>query len=233
MNNFISNATKDLFTKKILLVSLLPLAIAALALGLLFWLFGGVLSGLVESLFLHIPYIGSWKWLQNSINAVGGVLLYSELLIIVSVMIVGIVADKVVIYINDQHYHNAKKGFGTLAKSIIVSLKQNIIYIILLIFLFPLFFIPIIGLIVHLLLWYILIKKPLFFDSVALYATKDEYKRLMKSDRLQTISLTLMSASLFFIPVIGVFIYVFQLVVFAHYNLSRLLKIRESEKALS
>ena len=227
MGNFFSNALKDLFSGKIFMLAMVPIIIAALLWGVIFWLAGGWIGGLIDSLISHIPYIGSWHWFQNSISKIGGLFLYGELLIITSVMLAGIVADKLVELINNKHYHNKMLGFGTLAGSIAVSLKQNIIYILLVMFLFPTFFIPIAGYLIHIILWYILIKKPLMYDSAALYANKDEYEKLLHLDHIKTMLLTLLSAAMFLLPVIGSFIYIFQLLVFAHYNLSRLAKIRK------
>jgi len=73
----------------------------------------------------------------------------------------------------------------------------------------------------------LLIKKPLFYDSLAMYANRKEYTHLLKADRGQTFVITLVAASLFLIPLIGVFIYVLQLLFFANYNLQRLAMDRE------
>jgi len=107
-----------------------------------------------------------------------------------------------------------------------VALKQNLIFIVLFIIFLPLIFVPVLNIIVHIFLWATLIKKPNFYDSIAMYANKEEFKILQKRDKLKTNIIALISASLFLIPVVGVFVYVVQLLMFAHFNLSRLKAIR-------
>jgi len=227
MLNIFFKALKDLVNKKIFITSLIPLLIAASIWGILFYLLGKPINSFIESLLSYVPLIGESHWFQSAVESIGGVLLYYELVIMTSVMIVGIIADKIVDIINDKYYHNKKRGFGTTTGSVLIALKQNVIFFILLIITFPLLFIPVLNIFIHIFLWFILIKKPNFYDSVAMYTTKDEYKKLQTNNRLMTNGITFISASLFLIPVIGVFIYIVQLLMFTHFNLQRLKELRQ------
>ena len=226
MLEIITKSIKDLFDKRILFTSLVPIVIAALFWGLVFFMFHDSVNNFLTWIIQHIPFVGDAQWLKDIIASVGGIFVYYELLIITSVMIVGMVADKIIGIINNKYYHNEKRGFGTVAESLFIAVKQNVIFLVLFILLLPAMFVPILNIFVHIFLWSILIKKPTFYDSIAIYATKDEFKKLEKSNKLSTWAITMISSSLFLIPIFGVFVYIFQLLMFAHYNLKRLQGLR-------
>ncbi len=219
-------ALKDLIDKKIFFTALIPLLVAASIWGILFDLLSDSINSTMESFLSYVPFIGESHWFVSAVESIGGMLLYYELVIMTSVMIVGIIADKIVDIVNDKYYNNDKKGFGTTIGSVFIALKQNLIFFILFIITSPLLFVPALNIFIHIFLWFVLIKKPNFYDSVAMYATKDEYKKLKTSDKLTTNSIALISASLFLIPIIGIFIYIVQLLMFAHFNLQRLKELR-------
>ena len=226
MIEIILNAFKDLFNKKILLTSLIPIMIAAVFWGVVFFIFHTNISQFVSYLVSHIPFIGDKSWVHSLVETVGGVLIYYELLITTSIMIVGIIADKVVDEVNDKHYHLEKRGFGSTIESIFISLKQNILFFGLFIIFIPAMFVPVLNVFVHLFLWSILIRKPTFYDSVSTYATKDEFNTLQNTNKPTMMIITIISASLFLIPVVGIFVYILQLLMFTHFNLKRLKGLR-------
>jgi len=226
MIEVILRAFGDLFNKKILLTSLIPIAIAAAFWGIVFFIFHTNITSFVTYLVGHIPFIGNKSWVKDLVEAAGGILIYYELLIITSVMIVGVIADKIVDEINAQYYYNDKMGFGSVMESILISLKQNVIFMVLFILFIPAMFVPVLNILVHLFLWVVLIKKPTFYDSIAMYATRDEFNTLQNTDKTTLTLITILSASLFLIPVIGIFVYIVQLLLFAHFNLKRLQTLR-------
>jgi len=226
MVEIILKSFKDLFDKKILFTSLIPIAIAALFWGTIFFIFHSSINQFIIYLLSHIPFIGDKGWVHSLVETAGGVVIYYELLITTSVMIVGIIADKIVDVINSKYYHVEKRGFGTITESIFISLKQNILFFILFIIFIPAMFIPVLNIFVHLFLWSILLKKPTFYDSIATYATRDEFNTLKNTNKFTLTAITIISASLFLIPVIGIFIYILQLLMFTHFNLKRLQSLR-------
>ncbi len=220
-----AKSLKDFFDPKILLISLVPITGAAFIWGVIFYVFSGQIDSALGKWLAHIPFLDN-EWARSTVEIVGGIVIYYELLIITAVMIVGLIADTVVDRVNGKSYRLEKNGFGTLTGSMISSLKSNLLFMLLFVLFLPLLFVPAINIFVHLFLWMILIKTPLFYDSIAMYATREEYKRLKKSNRLSIFTIALGSASLFLIPVVGVFIYVLQLLFFTHFNLQRLAKMR-------
>jgi len=226
MIDILLKSLKDVFDKEILFVSLIPIIVAALFWGIVFFIFHTQINSFFAYIADHIPFISDSNWIKNIIETIGGIFIYYELLIITSVMIVGIIADKIVDKINKKYYNLEKKGFGTLFGSLSISLKQNIIFILLFLVLIPVMFIPMLNILANLILWTILIKEPMYYDSIAMYATKSEYKQLQKNNKLKIIIIAFLSASLFLVPLFGVFVYVLQLLIFTHFNLSKLQEIR-------
>lgn len=220
-----AKSLRDFIRPKILFLSLLPITLAALIWAAVFYLFHAQIDAALGNLLERIPFI-SVEWAKNALEWVGGIFIYYELLIITAVMIVGLIADTVVGMVNARSYQLEKKGFGSLTGSVLISLRSNLYFIILLVLFLPTLFIPGVNIIVHLLLWLVLIRMPLFYDSVAMIATRDEYEQLRKQNRWRRFLIGLSSASLFLIPVIGIFIYVLQLLFFTHFNLQRLSVLR-------
>ena len=212
---------------KILLISLLPITLAAIFWGLLFYLFQAQIDAALEAfLARRVPFINA-DWAAAIVGVIGGIFIYYELLLITAVMIVGLIADVVVGRINKKQYQLQKRGFGSLSGSLLISLRSNAFFIILFVITLPLLFVPVLNILLHLFLWVVLIKSPLFYDSISMYATREEYRALKSTGRWRTRGIAYLAASLFLIPVVGVFIYVLQLIFFAHYNLERLAVMRE------
>lgn len=221
MFGIFAKSLRDFIRPKILFVSVLPITLAALFWAAIFYYFHAQIDVVLGKLLESIPFI-SVEWAKNALEWVGGIFIYYELLIITAVMIVGLIADTVVAMVNARSYQLEKMGFGSLTGSILISLRSNLYFLILFVLFLPTLFIPGVNIVVHLFLWLVLIRMPLFYDSVAMIATREEYQQLRKQNRWQRFMIGLSSASLFLIPVIGVFIYVLQLLFFIHFNLQRL-----------
>ena len=183
MLEILIKSIKDIFDKKILFTSLVPIIIAAIFWGIVFFVFHSQINDFFVYLISHIPFISDSNWIKNIIEVIGGIFIYYQLLIITSTLIAGVIADKIVNRINEKYYHLKKQGFGSFIGSIAITLKYNLIFIILFIIFLPAMFIPGINVLVNIILWMILIKEPIFYDSVAFYATKNEYQ-ILKQDKL-------------------------------------------------
>ena len=228
MLEIIINSIKDLFDRKILFTSLIPITVAAVFWGIVFFVFHSQINGFFVYITNHIPFISGAEWIKNIIEAIGGIFIYYQLLILTSTMIVGIIADKIVNRINEKYYHLNKQGFGSFIGSIGVTLKYNLIFIVLFIIFLPSMFIPGLNVFVNIILWVILIKNPIFYDSVSIYASKEEYQILKTKNKTTTLIIAILGAILFLIPVLGVFVYIAQLLLFTHYNLRRLKELRNN-----
>ena len=222
----LKKSLRDIFDEKILFLSLIPIFISIVFWGILFYIFYDDINQYIKKLIEYIPFIQDGSFIATIIETIGGGFIYYQLVIITSMTIVGIVADKVVDRINEKYYLLEKHGFGTVTESIWISIKQNFIFMFLFILFIPLMFVPIINIIINVFLWTILLKKPLFYDSISGFANKNEFELLWQRDKLQLNIITILNASLFLIPFLGVFVYIIQLIIFTHFNLERLYEIR-------
>lgn len=216
---------RDFLHFRILMLSFLPILGAALFWGGVLFLFAEQINALLLGWMSRIPLVDT-EWAVDAVELIGGLVVFYQLMIATAVMIVGLIADGVVDRINLRRYQLVKNGFGTLSGSIWTSLKSNLLFILLFVLFLPLVFVPVLNIVVQLWLWMLLIKKPLFYDSVAMYASPEEYRQLIQAQRGKSFLLTLVSASLFLIPLVGVFIYVLQLLFYTNYNLERLALMR-------
>ncbi|NPA54972.1 MAG: EI24 domain-containing protein [Epsilonproteobacteria bacterium] len=230
MIHVLLNAIRDIFDKRIISIALIPVLISSIAWGIIFWIFHPQLQTLITQLLLHIPFLPHDTWFAQGIELFVGGILYYQLVILTSVTLVGLVADKIIQEVNNKHYLLEKKGFGDTLTSILISLKQNLIFIILFILSLPSLFIPALNLMVNIALWMILIRKPMFYDSLASFATKEEFEYLQNHDKFDTFVVTFISALLFFVPILGIFVYIIQLLFFTHFNLDRLKTLRLTSK---
>ncbi|GEM_PF-2162101 len=212
---------KDFFDKKILLISIVPMLISAVVLGSILLIFSNNIHEFFIWIMSHIPFING-ELVAGITQGLFVILIFYELIIISSVLFVGIVTDSVVDRINAKHYNLEKRGFGTLLGSMAKAIKSNIIFIILFIILIPTLFIPFLNILIHLLLWSILIKEPMFYDSLAFYANKEEFEQIKQKNKFKIWFISFVSSALFLLPMIGVFLYVLQLIIFTHFNLQNL-----------
>jgi len=230
MLSVIAKSLRDFMRPSILFMSLLPITLAAIFWAIIFYFFWGQIDALLITLLEHIPFI-SVDWAKSAIELLGGVFVYYELLIVTAVMVVGLIADRVVDKVNARSYQLGKQGFGSLRGSMLISLRSNLFFVILFVLFLPTLFIPVVNIIVHLFLWVVLIRAPLFYDAVAMVATREEFRQLKKNNRGRNFLIAVLAASLFLIPVIGVFIYVLQLLFFCHHNLQQLSLMRAQTPA--
>jgi len=228
MLEIIINSIKDIFDRKILFTSLIPIIIAAIFWGIVFFIFHSQINGFFVYITNHIPFISGTDWIKNIIEAIGGIFIYYQLLILTSTMIAGIIADKIVDRVNEKYYHLKKEGFGSFIGALGITLKYNLIFIVLFIIFLPAMFVPGLNIFVNIILWVILIKNPIFYDSVAMYTSKEEYQILKNKNKTTTLVIAILGAIFFLIPVLGVFVYIAQLLLFTHYNLRRLKELRNN-----
>ncbi len=226
MSKILIKSFGDFFDKKILLLSFVPVFISVVFLGIIFFIFSDSINQFFVWIVGHIPFV-SGDFLSSIVQGILGIIIFYELVLVMSVLFVGFIADSVVDRINKKHYHLKKLGFGTFLGSMAKAVKSNILFIILFIILIPTMFIPFLNVLIHVFLWLVLIKSPMFYDSLAFYATKDQFERIKKSNRFQIWVLSFLAASLFLIPIFGIFSYVLQLILFTHFSLSRLQKIQD------
>jgi len=211
MKSTISKSLKDILSMDVILF-VIKIAIASLALSsIVVWLFWDGVKSMVGSYISWIP----WEWLQTTGAGMVSILMIYILFIIIVSLLTSLTSEKLLIKIAKKHYPNVKVvGSPSISRSIMLTLKTSILFLLLFVLFIPLLFIPIFGQIVMLYLWSILIKQPTIHDVSSLFMfDKKHYKK--KSKRATIIAMT---ASLFnYIPVLNIFTPVFAQIMFLHH----------------
>ncbi len=214
-------ALKDFFNPKILGYAILPILLAGALLGGFFYMIESYLVEFFAYLASFIPFV-SKEWIASVSTAAVGIVVFYEFWLMSALILVGLVSDKVVDAINEKYYHLEKKGFGTTIGSIVSALKANAIYIFLLLIISPLLLIPGVNLLIHILLWMLMLKAPMYYDACAFYANKQEFKEISKENKKELRLITFFSALMLLIPFVGVFLYIYQLILYTHASLTQL-----------
>ena len=224
MIGLIAKSFKDFLRPKILFYALVPILLAGVLLAGLFYLLHTQISGSFATIASYIPFV-SQVWVQRISESFLGLFLFYEFWIMTALVLVGLISDKVVDTINDKYYHLEKKGFGTVGGSVLSALKSNMLFLILFILTSPLLLIPVVNILLHVWLWMVMLKSPMYYDACAFYASREEFNSIQKKHKNGLRMVTLFSASLLLIPFLGVFLYILQLIVYTHFSLEKLQKI--------
>ncbi len=225
MIEIILKSLKDFIHPKIFFYALIPILMAATILSGLFYLLHTQIEGYFITLASYIPFVSA-EWVQKISESFLGLFIFYEFWIMLALILVGLISDKVVDFINEKYYQLEKVGFGTMYGSIFSALKSNAIFVLLFILTSPLLLIPGLNILLHLLLWMVMLKEPMYYDACAFYATKEEYKGIKQRYKKGLRFITLLSASLLFIPFLGVFLYILQLIIYTHFSLSKLQQLK-------
>jgi hypothetical protein len=212
---------KDFLHPKILLLSLVPFVLASIFLGILFYLIHTQIAGFFPLIASYIPFVSA-QWVQGISESFLGAFIFYEFWVMLALVFVGLISDKVVDTINNKYYHLEKKGFGSMTGSIFCALKSNTLFLLLFIITSPLLLIPGMNIFLHVLLWMVMLKAPMYYDACAFYATKEEFEMIKKKHKSELRLITFLSACLLLIPFVGVFLYVLELIMYTHFSLSKL-----------
>ncbi|NKQ40869.1 MAG: hypothetical protein HF962_04790 [Sulfurovum sp.] len=214
MKQTIKQSLQDLFSKEVILfvikIGMLSIAISITTV----WLFWDNLTALVESFLSWIP----WEWLQGAGAGIINLLLVYILFTIVVSILTSLMSENLLRKLIKRHYPSiSASGTATIKRSIWLTLKATVIFLLLFLIAIPLIFIPVIGQAVMLYLWSVLIKEPTIYDVTALFDHAEE----IKSSKSKGYSILAMIASMFnYIPILNLFTPIFAQILFLHYVLS-------------
>jgi len=213
MNKIIIKSFRDIFSKTVLLFTLKVTLISAVITVIIAWLFGGMLTGFVKSYLSGIP----WEWLQTTGASVATIAIAYMLFIITISVITSLMIEPLLIQLAAKHYPNKPvTGSPNIVKSLMLSLKAGLIFLITFLFTFPVMFIPLVGAVWMLWLWSLLIKEPTLYDVGSLFITD---KTELKAKKKGTTLLAMIAAAFNYIPVINIFAAVFAQILFLHHVL--------------
>jgi len=213
MNQTITKSFKDIFSKTVLLFTLKVTLVSAAVTAVVIWLFGGMLTGFVKSYLGWIP----WEWLQTTGASVATVAIAYMLFIITISIVTSLMAEPLLIELAAKHYPDrAVTGSPNIAKSLMLSLKAGMIFLIIFLFTFPVMFIPLVGAVWMLWLWSLLIKEPTLYDVGSLFITDNAE---LKAKKRGTTLLSMIAAAFNYIPIVNIFAAVFAQILFLHHVL--------------
>ena len=213
MNQTITKSFRDIFSKAVLLFTLKVTLISAVVTAVVAWLFGGMLTGFVKSYLSWIP----WEWLQTTGASVATVAIAYMLFIITISIVTSLMVEPLLIELAAKHYPDRPvTGTPNIVKSLILSLKAGLIFLVIFLFTFPVMFIPLVGAVWMLWLWSLLIKEPTLYDVGSLFITD---KTELKAKKKGTTILSMIAAAFNYIPVVNIFAAVFAQILFLHHVL--------------
>ena len=210
MINIIKKSLQDILSPTVLMF------ILKVGLGsILFWIatlwyFWGSFSSFTTSFLSWIPF----EWLRESVIYVAAPLVGYILIIVTISTLTSLYSEKVLIALAKKHYPKVNVvASPSIGGSIGATLSSTLLFLFLVIILFPFLFIPVLGQALMLYLWSILLKAPTVHDVGGLFITdKKELKQKRKKSNLIA-----MIASLFnYIPLLNIFAPLFAQIMFLH-----------------
>ena len=207
---------EDFLDSKILKYTFLPFLLSMIFWGVVFFLFSDKIYSFLLGYIQHLPFSSG---IESILSGLGSVIVIAVLYYLAVISTLGIFSsffiDHIVLRINEKHYGCVAKKptFKDTLKGIAVSLKSFFIYIVLFIFTFWMLFIPVVNIFYQMFMWSVLNKKPLVFDSSYLFMEPSEFE---KAANIKIWILVFISSLIYFIPVLGLFGYTFQLILITH-----------------
>jgi hypothetical protein len=174
-------------------------------------------SAFVASIVSHIPYIGSFEFVKSGSSYLLALATGYILVIVTISILTSLYAPKVIIKLAKKEYPGVVvRDQSKMVKSIAITIKSSIIFLLLFIILSPIIiFVPIVGQILMLWLWALLLKEPTFYDVSSLFQEKKEIKSQ------KTLWIIAVVASLFnYIPFLNIFATLFAYIMFMHWYLN-------------
>lgn len=182
-------------------------------------IFWDLYSSVIGIFIQKIPLVGSWEWVQSGGSFIISLIIGYMLVIITISAFTSLFSEPILKKLAKKHYPSVNVvGTPSITKSLILTLKASVVFLLVFLLSFPLLFIPVLGQIWMLWLWAILIKEPTTYDVGSLFiADKDTLKAKSK-----TSGITAMLASLFnYIPLLNIFAPVFAQILFLHQILGK------------
>jgi len=205
--SILSKSIKDLFTKKMLMYSIMPFIVSMIILYILFFIVAGlgvdqlttmdvqttqttIQNGIphTESFQATLAGTGIMKFLMSSaltswiatflIYTIGGLMtLYAS--IFVALLVIGFLTHAILQEIHYRHYQDvAMIGYSNAIEGIFLTLKWVFIMILLFFVFIPLYFIPIINIVAFNFPLYYFFHKMMTYDVSSVICTKEEAMKI-------------------------------------------------------
>jgi len=220
----VSKALKDALDPKMIALGVLPLLIGIFFWGTLFLSFG-------ESLYeaLALPMEGYFSGVEGSflrsiLNFFVGAFVYLFIfvlfllaVVITNALLASFYAPLVAIFLQKKHYPNVMiEGFGGVWDSVLFFMKTLSIFLLLLLAAIPFYFIPLVGFLVPIVIFFWFFRKNMIFDVGSTVLSKEEYEDITVTFKGRINMTCLVAYSSGYIPVLNFFAGVFQLLLLTH-----------------
>jgi len=214
MKNTISKSIQDILSPEVLLF-VLKIGFGSILLwAIILWSLWDSYSNFIALYIQKIPLVGSWEWVQSGGSFFIALVVAYMLIIITISAFTSLFSEPLLKKLAKKHYPAVEAtGSPNVSKSVLLTLKASMIFLLVFLVSFPLLFIPVLGQIWMLWLWGILIKEPTAYDVSSLFTVQSSnFDRKSKSA-----GVTAMFASLFnYIPILNIFAPVFAQILFLH-----------------
>ena len=179
---------------RMLLLTLMPFGLSVLIWGAILWLGLNPLIDKVQATLFDYDAFGvlsAWLgWLGlGSIKAIVVPLiamwLLLPLMMLTALICIGVLAMPVIVRHVGSRYFPAleRRGSGAILGSLWIALWSFLTFIVLWLVTLPLSLVPILGLLIHPLLWGWLTYRVLAYDALAAYAERSELRAILRSKR--------------------------------------------------
>ena len=201
----------DFFTKEFLLLAILPFFISA---GLFFGLYAILVDvPIVEGSFFTNIFSNLISMVLYALGGIASVMLS----LLSALIIIGFLTPYAVSIVHKRHYSEIERDTSiTIIESLIFFAKTFAIFFILLILFTPLYFIPAVNAIALQALFFYLFHKLLVFDVGTNIFNSNDYKIFRKKKRFSILTTNLVLFLLSQIPMIGLLIPLFTVIVITH-----------------
>ena len=185
-----------------------------------FWLialgyFWTPFTNFINSYLTWIPF----EWLQNTVSYIAAPFMGYVLIIISISTLTSMYSEKILIALAKKHYpkQQAISSPSTIT-SLSVTISSTLLYLVLIILLFPLFFIPVLGQALMVYLGTILLKAPTVHDVGGLFISN---KKELKEKRKKSNIISLLASLFNYIPILNIFAPIFAQIMFLHHILGK------------
>ncbi len=207
----IQDILSPLVLKFILKIGLGSIVFWILALGY-FWT---PFTNVIHTYLTWIPF----EFLQTTISYISPFFMGYVLIIITISTLTSIYSEKILISLAKKHYPKQQViASPNLLESLMITISSTLLYLILLIILFPLFFIPLLGQALLLYLGTILLKAPTVHDVGGLFISN---KKELKEKRKKSSIISILASLFSYIPILNIFAPIFAQIMFLHHILGK------------
>jgi uncharacterized protein involved in cysteine biosynthesis len=227
MKNTVTKSLQDIFSKDVIFF-VLKIGFGSILLWIiLLSLFWDQYSSFVGLYIQKIPLVGEWEWVQSGGSIFISLIIGYTLVIITISAFTSIFSEPLLKKLAKKHYPSVKVvGKASNTKSLLLTLRSSLIFLLLFLISFPLLFIPFLGQIWMLWLWGILLKAPTAYDVGSLFISD---KETLKAETKQSGVLAMVASLFNYIPVLNLFSAVFAQILFLHAILGKHYTYTEAE----